>query len=1012
MKEENRMSAIVADNIDKVDDSVFKTPFLPSKKGNCKKNENRNNGHLEEIPQEEHKINTKTEIKDNERNDLLLDPFYNHKCPHTDSFIKKTWPDLSGSTVGDCEDLVMEVIIDDFSILLFRNNEEYNEFMKAENNRQAKLDAERRQKEMEAEARRRKEKKKALKKKLKLEKKMKKKKFEMESGMQSTPLSSEEKAERKRLKREMKEKKREERRLLRNQNKIAGVETGNKKKCRGSSLSPVLLSSDVPSTSNCTNLDSKHMQSPRTNDGYSLLAPNNNMKRPSSTSVDSGIIGGPPTSKLPKLEVDELKSSMLGIAVKTAEVVNVNKIPATPPSANTANGHSGTPTSSMDIKNSLSNNNSIQNSVSVSTPQTPSSSKQGLLTPGMQPTQCFSNNMMFMEILKTNPGLAAMLPNNAGLQVNIQNSSLSSNQSQQLLHLQQIIHHQNTLANSVVQRGISNNNNPSNLIQQQMQMASSQIMPNMPIHNNLGTSLMNGFAGQINVPVVSTPSTRPVPLHGSQVVNKTPCNFSDTHLKICMEINNAKCTTPTINNGIPTTSNASNSTNTIQNNVSNISTPTNESKKTTSILQATNSIPGITTGIVPSSSNILSTPGKAVNSVIPTNTPNNLTHQHAAMIQAMNAQLQQVNNAKLVVGNQRPQSVMANGGLFFNTSSGTNVPNNTVNQQALFSNNMSNSNEAAFQQLMMQAALQANGNIGQIQQQNPLLAAQISAMQQQHSQATNLLIQNAVNAQNSVASNLLSVNTNQTPGTLNTNGDPNKSLLNSVNSKNVLIAQANEQKQKLLSICTNEILKCAQQIQHYQNLLNTLQIPAEKEAAKAEYMKYVAMHAELNNNLINIKSQLNTPLQQENLITAQQQLQAAAMAMNTNNRSQLTNNISIPNTMINNISVDSLYEIQRQAAAQQHILRQYQNFAGIQQFQQQNQLNAAASVQNASMLQNQYAQSHILQMQQLLAAQHPIFKQSSNSNSGNHNLEQLHRQRSSTITGEISNPSNNGVCHQ
>lgn len=1006
------MSAIVADNIDKVDDSVFKTPFLPSKKGNCKKNENRNNGHLEEIPQEEHKINTKTEIKDNERNDLLLDPFYNHKCPHTDSFIKKTWPDLSGSTVGDCEDLVMEVIIDDFSILLFRNNEEYNEFMKAENNRQAKLDAERRQKEMEAEARRRKEKKKALKKKLKLEKKMKKKKFEMESGMQSTPLSSEEKAERKRLKREMKEKKREERRLLRNQNKIAGVETGNKKKCRGSSLSPVLLSSDVPSTSNCTNLDSKHMQSPRTNDGYSLLAPNNNMKRPSSTSVDSGIIGGPPTSKLPKLEVDELKSSMLGIAVKTAEVVNVNKIPATPPSANTANGHSGTPTSSMDIKNSLSNNNSIQNSVSVSTPQTPSSSKQGLLTPGMQPTQCFSNNMMFMEILKTNPGLAAMLPNNAGLQVNIQNSSLSSNQSQQLLHLQQIIHHQNTLANSVVQRGISNNNNPSNLIQQQMQMASSQIMPNMPIHNNLGTSLMNGFAGQINVPVVSTPSTRPVPLHGSQVVNKTPCNFSDTHLKICMEINNAKCTTPTINNGIPTTSNASNSTNTIQNNVSNISTPTNESKKTTSILQATNSIPGITTGIVPSSSNILSTPGKAVNSVIPTNTPNNLTHQHAAMIQAMNAQLQQVNNAKLVVGNQRPQSVMANGGLFFNTSSGTNVPNNTVNQQALFSNNMSNSNEAAFQQLMMQAALQANGNIGQIQQQNPLLAAQISAMQQQHSQATNLLIQNAVNAQNSVASNLLSVNTNQTPGTLNTNGDPNKSLLNSVNSKNVLIAQANEQKQKLLSICTNEILKCAQQIQHYQNLLNTLQIPAEKEAAKAEYMKYVAMHAELNNNLINIKSQLNTPLQQENLITAQQQLQAAAMAMNTNNRSQLTNNISIPNTMINNISVDSLYEIQRQAAAQQHILRQYQNFAGIQQFQQQNQLNAAASVQNASMLQNQYAQSHILQMQQLLAAQHPIFKQSSNSNSGNHNLEQLHRQRSSTITGEISNPSNNGVCHQ
>ncbi|CEF67842.1 Hypothetical protein SRAE_2000250400 [Strongyloides ratti] len=1001
MKEENRMSAIVADNIDKVDDSVFKTPFLPSKKGNCKKNENRNNGHLEDIPQEENKINTKKEIRENERNDLLLDPFYNHKCPHTDSFIKKTWPDLSGSTVGDCEDLVMEVIIDDFSILLFRNNEEYNQFMKAENNRQAKLDAERKQKEIEAEARRRKEKKKALKRKLKLEKKMKKKKFEMENGMQPIPMSSEEKAERKRLKREMKEKKR--------------ADTGNKNKCRGSSLSPVLHSSDVPSTSNCTNLDSKHMQSPRTNDGYSLLAPNNNMKRPSSISVDSGIIGGPPTSKLPKLEVDEFKSSMLGIAVKTAEVVNVNKIPATPPSANTANGHSGTPTSSMDIKSSLPNNNSIQNNVSVSTPQTPSSSKQGLLTPGMQPTQCFSNNMMFMEILKTNPGLAAMLPNNTGLQVNIQNPSLSSNQSQQLLHLQQILHHQNTLANSVVQRGISNNNNPSNLIQQQMQMASSQIMPNMPIHNNLGTPLMNGFAGQINAPVVSTP-TRPVPPHGSQVINKTLCNYSDTHLKICMEINNAKCTTSTANNGIQSSSNISNPTNTIQNNVSNMTTSTNESKKTTSILQASNSMPGITTGIVPSSSNILSTPGKAVNNVIPTNqnTSSNLTHQQAAMIQAMSAQLQQVNNAKLVVGNQRPQSVMANGGLFFNTPSGTNVPSNAVNHQALFSNNMSNSNEAAFQQLMMQAALQANGNIGQIQQQNPLLAAQITAMQQQHNQAANLLIQNAVNAQNSAASNLISVNTNQTPGALATNGDPNKSLLNSVNSKNVLIAQANEQKQKLLSICTNEILKCAQQIQHYQNLLNTLQIPAEKEAAKAEYMKYVAMHAELNNNLINIKSQLNTPLQQENLITAQQQLQAAAMAVNTNNRSQLSNNISIPNTMINNISVDSLYEIQRQAAAQQHLLRQYQNLAGIQQFQQQqqNQLNAAASVQNASMLQNQYAQSQMLQMQQLLAAQHPMFKQSNNSNSGNHNLEQLHRQRSATITGEISSSSHNGVCHQ
>lgn len=81
---------------------------------------------MEDIPQEENKINTKKEIRENERNDLLLDPFYNHKCPHTDSFIKKTWPDLSGSTVGDCEDLVMEVIIDDFSILLFRNNEEYN----------------------------------------------------------------------------------------------------------------------------------------------------------------------------------------------------------------------------------------------------------------------------------------------------------------------------------------------------------------------------------------------------------------------------------------------------------------------------------------------------------------------------------------------------------------------------------------------------------------------------------------------------------------------------------------------------------------------------------------------------------------------------------------------------------------------------------------------------------------------------------------------------------------------
>uniref|UniRef100_A0A0K0F7M7 Uncharacterized protein n=1 Tax=Strongyloides venezuelensis TaxID=75913 RepID=A0A0K0F7M7_STRVS len=1002
MKEENRMSTIVADNIDKVDDSVFKTPFLPSKKGNCKKNENRNSiGHLDEIPQGEQKSNIKKEIKESEKNDLVLDPFYNHKCPHTDSFIKKTWPDLSGSTVGDCEDLVIEVIIDDFSLLLFRNDDEYNEFMKAENNRQAKLEAEKKQKEIEAEARRRKEKKKALRRKLKLEKKMKRRKFEIESGVQTIPLTSEEKAERKRLKREMKEKRREERRLLRNQNKISGADAGNKKKCRGSSLSPVPLNSDVPSTSNCTNLDSKHMQSPRTNDGYSLLASNNNMKRPSSISADSGIISGSPNSKLPKLEVDELKSSMLGIAVKTAEAVNVNKIPATPPSANTANGHSRTPTASMDIKNSLTNSNSIQNNVSVSTPQTQSnSSKQGLLTSGMQPTHCHPNNMMFMEILKTNPGLAAMLPNNTGLQVNIQNPTLSSNQSQQLLHLQQIIHHQNTLANSVVQRGISSNNNPSNLIQQQMQMASSQLMPNMPVHSNLGTPLINGFAGQINAPVVSTP-TRPAPPHGSQVINKSPCNFSDTHLKICMEISNAKCTTSNTSNGVQNSSNvSSNSTNTIPTTVSNASNP----------------MPGITTGIVPSSSNTLSTPGKAVNNVIPTNssTPSNLTPQQAAMIQAMNAQLQQVNNAKLVVGNQRPQSVMPNGGLFFNTSSGTNVPNNGVNHQALFSANMSNSNEAAFQQLMMQAALQTNGNITQIQQQNPLLAAQITAMQQQQqNQAANIIIQNVVNAQNSAAANLLTVNTNQTPSSLNTNGDPSKSLLSSVNSKNVLIAQANEQKQKLLNICTNEILKCAQQIQHYQNLINTLQIPAEKEAAKAEYMKYVAMHKELNNNLINIKSQLNTPLQQENLITTQQQLQAAAMAVNTNNRSQLSNNISIPNTMINNIPVDSLYEIQRQAVAQQHLLRQYQNLAGIQQFQQQqNQLNAAAVVQNASMLQNQYAQSQILQMQQLLAAQHPMFKQSNNSNSGNHNLDQLHRQRSSTVTGEIPNQNQNGVCHQ
>lgn len=69
---------------------------------------------------------------------------------------------------------------------------------------------------------------------------MKKKKFEMENGMQPIPMSSEEKAERKRLKREMKEKKREERRLLRNQNKITGADTGNKNKCRGSSLSVCL----------------------------------------------------------------------------------------------------------------------------------------------------------------------------------------------------------------------------------------------------------------------------------------------------------------------------------------------------------------------------------------------------------------------------------------------------------------------------------------------------------------------------------------------------------------------------------------------------------------------------------------------------------------------------------------------------------------------------------------------------------------------------------------------------
>uniref|UniRef100_A0A0N4ZI90 SSD domain-containing protein n=1 Tax=Parastrongyloides trichosuri TaxID=131310 RepID=A0A0N4ZI90_PARTI len=731
------------------------------------------------------------------------------------------------------------------------------------------------------------------------------------------------------------------------------------------------------------------------------------MKRPSSTFVDSGILSGSPVTKLPKLEVDDDKSSMLGVAIKTTEV-NLNKIPATPPSANVANGHSRTPTASMDIKSSLSNANTIQNNISISTPQTPLSSKQGMITPGVQTTQGVNNDAMLMEILKANPGFATILPNSAGLHGNLQNTSLSSNQSQHLLNLQQILHHHQALANTAAQRGISNAN-PSGLFQQQIQMAPSQFMPNISIQNNVGNSSINGMNGQITSSGLSTPSRPPQPANGSQVINKSHCNFSDAHLKICMEINNIK-PNPT-SNEIPNTTTITStpiSTNSITS-ISNISSSIGDNKQqTTSVLSNTSTMPGITTGIAPSASNMLPTPGKSVNNVMPTNsnTQNNLTSQQAAMIQAMNAQLQ-ANNGKLNVGNQKPQPVMPGGSVFFNTPPGAGIPNTSVNHQP----SLSNSNEVALQQAMMQAVLQANGNIPQIQQQNPILAAQIMALQQQQqNQATNMFLQNVVNAQNSNAANLLGGNNNPMSNNLTTNGDPNKSMLN---SKNLLLAQSNEQKQKLMSICTNEILKCTQQMQHYQNLYNTLQIPADKEAAKVEYMKHAAIQAEMNVTLMNIKNQLNTSSQQENLINAQQhQLQAAAMAANNNVRSQLPNNLNIPSSLINNMPVDQFYEMQRQAVAQQHFLRQCQNAAGLQQqYQQQNQINAAvaAVAQNASMFQNQYAQSQLLQMQQLLSAQHQMFKQPNNGNGGApHNIEQLNRQRSATISGEGPNQNQNG----
>ncbi|KAI1731829.1 reticulocyte binding-like protein 2b [Ditylenchus destructor] len=411
------------------DDSCFKTPMLPMKRGSnggCqstkKRPGNRTNGQLTPTGDPKSSRNSIGEHDSNESSDktvssltrlsidgpnstvsnvtpkneikevIPLDPFvsigkHSYLCPRAKQYVASRFPKLPQKRPSnENEDFVKEIIIDEFSLLLFSSLEDYNVLKAQEDDEKERLDAEEKQKQYEENLKSGKVKKKGRKSKLDLEKERKalkkkerqerrelkrqKKERKRQPRREHANLTAEERVDRRRERKERnkestpkdtkvdKERRHEERRRLkqekkllkRPQQKTPASATANSTQVHTGALN------NIPSTSAVVQLSASPSQSPSTSkvaatetlDWRSIttmrLSPSAGNKRPGSAigiaSQRNGVIlspidnlnttGTPPANKIKKMDnngdvVEDSKSQTIGIAVKS-ENLNLENV--------------------------------------------------------------------------------------------------------------------------------------------------------------------------------------------------------------------------------------------------------------------------------------------------------------------------------------------------------------------------------------------------------------------------------------------------------------------------------------------------------------------------------------------------------------------------------------------------------------------------------------------------------------------------------------------------------------
>uniref|UniRef100_A0AC35U0U3 Uncharacterized protein n=1 Tax=Rhabditophanes sp. KR3021 TaxID=114890 RepID=A0AC35U0U3_9BILA len=893
-----------------------------------------------------------------------VDPLDKYKCPRTDDFIKKTWPDLVGRTVSDCEDLAIEIIIDGFSMLLFRDANEYSVFEKAEQSRQIKLQAEMKRMQDEKEDKIKKEEKKNLRiaerekrkaaKRAERTMQMEQCKLNNIEYVRKPPLTADQKVERKAKKAEERKKRREERRLG-IQNNSKNDQSSNKKVAMSTSDLSTTQSSVLPTTSALTS-DPKSMKSPLTNDGYSML-PSHNLKRPSSNSVDSGIATESPTAKVPKIEMDD--------NVKA----HTNESTTRPSSSNLVNGHCRTPTSSLDLKNS-------HTKFPQPVQQMPlNKSSQGSSIQNQVPT---SQDLALLELLKANPIQLNNLFNNpqAMYQLGISNigaQQQNTAQQAQLLQLQQCLQlqQQNNMPSSSTGRVF---NNPASMVPNQFglpsQLNNAALLPNF-------TGLPNGL-----------PASMAQFRNG--LTEKKVAHFSDMHSKICLEISKIQ--------GSSGNSSVTSARLTHNNRVMENKNGTNQ----------TLPLPGITTGIPPvSANNQQQTSAPRQNGPSTSNTPN-ITQNNVNNVNNMsNVNIVNNNNGRdvafqdmLMKHNQQPAKNVANQ----RPQSNMQMMNSSILNASPFPNiNQLQTNEVAAMQQAIASALQNNGHFNNLQQQTSLNGLQQSNMippnlslqtqmllaqhqQQQQNQHAQLLLQNSLQSNGSASTNNIA-DTNQASLLLNAN----MQIQNQIDALNAQI-----------NALTNEITKQKQQLLNFQQLQVNSQSANEREHAHIESQKCAALVGDLSNklnmcrnNLVQING-LVTP-QDSNSINNQQQLQLQAQQL----RNQFNAMQGLPQSNGTSTSQsDAILEIQRQRQIQlqQHMIRsmqsqgvtQQQQLNALQQQQQINQFQNNAGL--SAMMQNPISSAQLLQLISANQMNNPVFKSPLNTAAAA-NMEQIQRQQ-------------------